>query len=78
MPTPTQIGRMRTFFIGGSAELKDLSLAGMPPPPQSSKAPSRYGFATESSGWVNIRVNTLVQVHRLRVLARGRCASPLI
>ena len=67
---------MRTFFIGGSAELKDLSLAGMPP--QSSKAPSRYGFATESSGWVNIRVNTLVQVRRLRVLARGRRASPLI
>eukprot|EP00802_Teleaulax_amphioxeia_P013117 Tamp_13165.p1 GENE.Tamp_13165~~Tamp_13165.p1 ORF type:complete len:532 (+),score=127.48 Tamp_13165:89-1684(+) len=59
VPTATQIGAMRTFFIGGSAELKDLSFAGVPP--QTDKVMSRYGFATETSGFVSVRVNTLVQ-----------------
>lgn len=35
-PALTQIGRMRSFFIGGTPELKDLTFAGIPTTQQSS------------------------------------------
>ena len=35
-PALTQIGRMRSFFIGGTPELKDLTFAGVPTTQQSS------------------------------------------
>ena len=41
VPTPSQFGKMRTFFIGGSPELKDLSFAGVPP--QANKVGRREG-----------------------------------
>ncbi|EKX32726.1 hypothetical protein GUITHDRAFT_121078 [Guillardia theta CCMP2712] len=59
-PTPSQVGRMRSFFIGGSPELKDFRFAGL----EANKAGnilSRYGFSTESSGDVIVRVSTVVQ-----------------
>uniref|UniRef100_A0A7S0EJ57 Meckel syndrome type 1 protein n=1 Tax=Hanusia phi TaxID=3032 RepID=A0A7S0EJ57_9CRYP len=59
-PTPSQVGRMRSFFIGGSPELKDFRFAGL----EANKAGnilSRYGFSTESSGDVMVRVSTVVQ-----------------
>ena len=41
VPTPSQVGRMRSFFLGGSPEVKDLSFAGVPPAATASLS-SRY------------------------------------
>ena len=60
VPTPSQVGRMRSFFLGGSPEVKDLTFAGVPPAATASLS-SRYGFASESAGSVRVRVNTLAQ-----------------
>lgn len=35
-PALTQIGRLRSFFIGGTPELRDLTFAGVPTTQQSS------------------------------------------
>mmetsp|Transcript_3731 Transcript_3731/g.9397 ORF Transcript_3731/g.9397 Transcript_3731/m.9397 type:complete len:565 (-) Transcript_3731:36-1730(-) len=59
-PALTQIGRMRSFFIGGTPELRDLTFAGVPTTQQGNVL-SRYGFSTESSGHVRIRAHCAVQ-----------------
>ena len=41
VPTPSQVGRMRSFFLGGSPEVKDLTFAGVPPAATASLS-SRY------------------------------------
>mmetsp|Transcript_41602 Transcript_41602/g.103952 ORF Transcript_41602/g.103952 Transcript_41602/m.103952 type:complete len:566 (-) Transcript_41602:143-1840(-) len=58
-PALSQIGKMRSFFIGGTPELRDLTFAGLPTTLQGSL--SRYGFSSESSGSVRVRSHCVVQ-----------------
>lgn len=59
-PALSQVGRMRSFFVGGTPELRNLSLAGIPHN-QDGQVMSRFGFATVSSGSVTVRVHAIRQ-----------------
>eukprot|EP00284_Hemiselmis_tepida_P006908 CAMPEP_0174937344 /NCGR_PEP_ID=MMETSP1355-20121228/60210_1 /TAXON_ID=464990 /ORGANISM="Hemiselmis tepida, Strain CCMP443" /LENGTH=556 /DNA_ID=CAMNT_0016184189 /DNA_START=98 /DNA_END=1764 /DNA_ORIENTATION=- len=58
-PALSQVGKMRSFFIGGTPELRDLTFAGLPTGLQGPL--SRYGFSSESSGSVRVRSHCVVQ-----------------
>ena len=55
--------RLEEFFIGGSLELEDMSSVGIPSTFRGTFL-SKFGFKTESSGTVRVRVNMAVQQKR--------------
>lgn len=71
-PQGTIRERMMDFYLGGALQLGSVSY-----PPLAGKLPGRvmnqYGFQTEGSGFVNIRMHTVVQHSRpSRPIERGK------
>eukprot|EP00873_Tetraselmis_striata_P033535 jgi/Tetstr1/453799/TSEL_040751.t1 len=62
-PLGTVVDKLNSFFIGGSAELKDITYSGVP---QSfnGKFLSRFGFKAETSGVLKIRTSAILQQRR--------------
>ncbi|XP_013384089.1 Meckel syndrome type 1 protein [Lingula anatina] len=54
------VSELRRFFIGGSPELEDLSYISVPSTFEGSHL-SKYGFKTETTGSVTVRLNILHQ-----------------
>ncbi|XP_041350207.1 Meckel syndrome type 1 protein-like [Gigantopelta aegis] len=54
------VDRLRRFFIGGSPELEDPTYTFVPSTFEGSNL-SRFGFRTESTGTVSLRLNVLMQ-----------------
>lgn len=58
--------RMRTFFIGGSAEIEDITYLRAP---DGFRGPvlSRFGMSSETGGELKVRTNGLVQMSQSRI-----------
>ncbi|TPX68361.1 hypothetical protein SpCBS45565_g03111 [Spizellomyces sp. 'palustris'] len=59
-PFGSYLTRMRSFFIGGSANLEDLSYMAIPNGTSGNRL-NKYGFQTESSGVLRVRLNIVHQ-----------------
>ncbi|KND00145.1 uncharacterized protein SPPG_04486 [Spizellomyces punctatus DAOM BR117] len=59
-PFGSYLTRMRSFFIGGSADLEDLSYMAIPNGTSGNRL-NKYGFQTESSGVLRVRLNIVHQ-----------------
>ncbi|XP_067933595.1 tectonic-like complex member MKS1 [Watersipora subatra] len=57
---PSVVSNLRRFFIGGAPELEDLSYVYIPSTFQGSHL-SRFGFKTESSGSLKIKLSVMLQ-----------------
>ncbi|CAF1275400.1 unnamed protein product [Rotaria magnacalcarata] len=78
----TIFNELRRFFIGGSNELEDISYVAIPRQFQNEKNKnpmSRFGFRTESTGTLNIRLNVIFQSEEIAMeygkKERGRSKS---
>ena len=66
-PHGSIIDRMDDFFLGGSRHLKDhTNYVGLLSPAEQGPFLNKYGFSTESSGSIRVRVNVILH-HRERV-----------
>ncbi|XP_036355391.1 Meckel syndrome type 1 protein homolog [Octopus sinensis] len=54
------LAELRRFFIGGSPELEDPTYTGVPSTFQGNHL-SKFGFRTETTGTVNLRLNVMMQ-----------------
>ncbi|CAF3305940.1 unnamed protein product [Rotaria socialis] len=78
----TVFNELRRFFIGGSNELEDISYVAIPRQFQSEKNKnpmSRFGFRTETTGTLNVRLNVIFQSEEIAMeygkKQRGRSKS---
>ncbi|KAJ3038826.1 Pleiotropic negative transcriptional regulator [Rhizophlyctis rosea] len=65
-PFGTYTSRMESFFIGGSPDLEDITYEAVPKGFAGSRL-SKYGFTTESSGTVTVRMNVVHQAEMYKL-----------
>ena len=59
-PITNGLSSMRSKFIGGSSELEDIAYEAIPTGHTGSKL-NKYGFKTETSGSISLRLNLVHQ-----------------
>jgi hypothetical protein len=59
-PLPTIREQLKRFYIGGAPMLRDPKQAGIPADFQGIFL-NKYGLRTQSAGYVDLRINTVVQ-----------------
>ncbi|KAJ3413287.1 Pleiotropic negative transcriptional regulator [Chytridiales sp. JEL 0842] len=59
-PSTSSLGRMKSAFVGGSSELEDLAYGAIPTGHKGSLL-NKYGFQTETSGTIQVRLNCVQQ-----------------
>ncbi|XP_043224891.1 Meckel syndrome type 1 protein-like isoform X2 [Amphibalanus amphitrite] len=73
-PIGSREAQLRRFFIGGSPELEDPSFVAVPTDFQGSRL-SRYGFRTETTGEVSVRLSALHQSQSWAQRPAGQAAA---
>ena len=55
------LDRMKTHYVGGAAEIGDVTYAGVPRDAKRGGAHSRLGFVADASGDVKVRAHVMIQ-----------------